>query len=1859
MPPPVVRAKVVPVRSAKGCIELIELAAAESWLPPMLEMVDFSLPQSVRGAAQVTLAQYRGRFENVRLVAGMAGIGDIENGEYICDSIHDNLGRSNNAWYEKYGLEFDDAGSCMFYCGKTEPVRVANAISFFGWANYNYAHWLSEKLPRFYWIKQADLPPDTVLLIEAGLPASIMDTLALFWPRDRMLCVQPGSGCQVETLHYFSDAADIWEPRVGYIYRGDEYHLYPPAIAWMASQVKALCSAVEGKNRVYLIRAPGGNGRTIVNQQELIRELSRDGFQAFQPETHDFASQVRALAGCELAILGSGAAAANLLWMPRGSTLVMLIQDNPQMWYWFFHALAAAVGVRLVYHPVKGLPGTHSVVFHWSVEVPIDSLRQWLTQNLRSADQQHPAQPLDVATLQSELAGRRRRAMPEMLPAESHEGLVDVTVAVMSYNNAAFLAQTIDSILAQEGVQLEVVVYDDSSTDNSIEVLKSYSNEPRLHFEVNAHNLGMAGNYNKCVAAGRGRYVVVLGSDDLLYPGHLSSLVEAMDANPHVALGYTQCYWIDEHGVRQHYADHPGHPPSSYVGGRDEVIDLLSFDNYITPSAAMLRRSALHLVALPEGGIHRHDMLAGDWELWIRLARVAPDFVFLRQPSVGYRVHGGQISKSFYSSDRPLREHTEILEMCLDDAPTRARMQGAAQPIWQLYRQRFDAYPAEVRAPLQARIDAIRRALLEQSNHGSIVSCLFSVILTTYNRPDLLKDALASVGSQTLRDFEVILINDNGEPVERLLAAYDFPITYIRQGRNQGLSAARNAGLALARGRYVVYLDDDDIYLPNHLAVLAEAFEQHPGCVVYTGVEYVNEKLEDGQRIELGRGQPFRHKVFDRDRLFVQNYIPVNTWAHPREMLAAVGEFDTGLAAFEDWDMLLRLATRYSFVHIPTVTSEVHTRVPGAGGDHMLGRERKNFPALYRELYARYAGSASEGLQRGREKMLQSLGLRPKSDVEEWLSRRLPTAAEKRLIADYLDNRQGGPSIGVVVLDPEGRSESLRATLDSLIGERCLYPRLHVWVITKETVSTTSAAENLHFRTVSDQPLVTQINHVIEASDCQWFMLLRAGDELTQSGLLVAALELDRNPECRAVYGDQLQRLPDGSLGGVFLPGFNLDLLLSFPLVMARHWLYRRDLFLAVGGFDSEYPEAFEFELLTRLIEQEGLSGLGHIDEPLLITEAPGLCDNPDERRVIERHLHNRGYQAQVVPGLAARYRIKYGHAMRPLVSIIISTDVPLAALQRCSESLLEKTSYAHYELLLVDTGTRSDVSAWLRDVAALNDEKVRVLLSGTGLPQNLAAQQARGDYLLFLSGESAIVNPDWLDELLNHALRPEVGVVGAKLLTASGRIAQAGLLLGVDGVATPAFAGELMEAAGYFNRLQVDQNYSAVSAACLMIRTAIFAEAGGFDEKTSSFSDVDLCLKVGQQGYLVVWTPHAVVMHESGISQKELESGDQEAKRKTCLAERDTVYEKWLPQLAHDPAYNGNLALNGGGFLLELNVGLTWRPLSWRPLPVVLAHNADPWGCGNYRIIKPFEALRVEGLVDGTLSERLLNQPELARFSPDVIVFQRQTNPTALELMAGAKRFSPAFKIYELDDYLPNTPMKSVHRASMSKDLVRLLRQGLSVVDRFVVSTHALADQFKGYHSRIHVVENRLPLDWWGNLVLSVNDGARPRVGWAGGVGHQGDLEMIADVVRDLASEVDWVFFGMCPDKLRPYVAEFHPGVEISSYPQFLANLRLDLAIAPLEDNVFNACKSNLRLLEYGICGFPVIASDIVSYRGSLPVTLVKNRYRDWVEAIRGALAERNALRVEGQRLQTAVKREWMLSGDNLKLWQRAWLPD
>ena len=896
----------------------------------------------------------------------------------------------------------------------------------------------------------------------------------------------------------------------------------------------------------------------------------------------------------------------------------------------------------------------------------------------------------------------------------------------------------------------------------------------------------------------------------------------------------------------------------------------------------------------------------------------------------------------------------------------------------------------------------------------------------------------------------------------------------------------------------------------------------------------------------------------------------------------------------------------------------------------------------------------------------QEVILNADMQLQQWMNSRLLTNWQSLQIDEYLRLHAGGPIFCLLILDLAGDEDRLVATIQSIESQQGLCASVRIIIFSTGKVSALSSRQNVRFIRITEDDFVPCINDLLREVEFDWLMLVAAGDVFTSGGLTRVALELLNAPECRAICGDELVRLDAAALGGVFRPSFNLDLLLSFPAAMARHWLFKRDAFLSVGGFDSLFSEALELDLLLRLVEQGGLSGFGHIDEPLIVTSAPQLVDNANEKDTILRHLQVRGYQAEFLTSLQGRYRISYNHQAKPLVSIIVPTKDQLPMLQRCVESLLEKTRYAHYELLIVDNNSETvEAREWLAAIEQMGEEKVRVLR----YPQpfnysainNMAAREARGEYLVLLNNDTAIISESWLDELLNHAQRPEVGIVGAKLLYPDGRIQHAGVILGLRGPAEHPFIGEAMDAPGFMNRLQVDQNYSAVTAACLMIRKSIYEEVGGLDEENFkvSYNDVDLCLKVGDLGYLTVWTPHAVVMHEGSVSQKQVDPASLEAKRKRFLAEQDAIYAKWLPKLANDPAYNANLALNGPGFTLETNTDLTWRPLAWRPLPVVLAHNADPWGCGHYRIIKPHRAMLDEGLIDGAVADRLLEPAELQRLSPDVVVYQRQTKQESLENMERSRKFSAAFKVYELDDYLPNTPIKSAHRSMMSKDLVKLLRKGLGYVDRFVVSTPALANALSDFHADIRIAENRLPLDWWGQLALTLNTSAKPRVGWAGGVGHQGDLELIADVVRDLADEVDWVFFGMCPDKLRPYVAEYFPGIDIQRYPEKLASLRLDLALAPLEDNLFNVCKSNLRLLEYGICGYPVIASDIECYRGGLPVALVKNRYRDWMEAIRAHLADRQALAARGTELREAIERDWMLTGLNLQAWRNAWLPD
>ncbi|MFJ7793547.1 TIGR00180 family glycosyltransferase [Pseudomonas sp. NPDC096950] len=536
----------------------------------------------------------------------------------------------------------------------------------------------------------------------------------------------------------------------------------------------------------------------------------------------------------------------------------------------------------------------------------------------------------------------------------------------------------------------------------------------------------------------------------------------------------------------------------------------------------------------------------------------------------------------------------------------------------------------------------------------------------------------------------------------------------------------------------------------------------------------------------------------------------------------------------------------------------------------------------------------------------------------KWLEPRQPDAEQAEAIARHLAANDGGPQFGIFLLDLDNNVDKLQVTLDSLLEGHSKTFKVVVFT-TGEAPAATTAQNTLHFVRVTQSNFVDKLNLSAAQSPCDWLLLAEAGDEFTAGGLLRASLELLSAADVRAVATDEIQRTDNGALVDVFRPGFNLDLLQSLPALMARHWLIRRDVLIEAGGYQPDFNKALEFDLLLRIIETGGLNGLAHLDEPLLIARAPVLEENAHERLALLRHLGNRGYKAKVTSAAPGTYQIDYRHTERPLVSIIIPAGDDLAVLQQCLQGVLLRTRYTRYEVLIaVNPNQSAEVNDWL---GAHQHAKVRVLRADRPLNNvalyNAASQQAQGEYLVLLAADGEVVNPNWIESLLNHAQRPEVGIVGAKLVDREGKVTQAGLILGLNGGVGSAFVGQRYDASGsYLQRLVLEQNYSAVSKVCLMVRKELFDALGGLDNEVfgEGLSDVDLCLKAGQAGYLTVWTPLVQIVHSGVVPQ--------------APQVLDALRDKWADAFAQDQAYNANLALTGKGFALGESTPINWAQL-------------------------------------------------------------------------------------------------------------------------------------------------------------------------------------------------------------------------------------------------------------------------------------------------------------------------------------------
>jgi GT2 family glycosyltransferase len=316
--------------------------------------------------------------------------------------------------------------------------------------------------------------------------------------------------------------------------------------------------------------------------------------------------------------------------------------------------------------------------------------------------------------------------------------------------------------------------------------------------------------------------------------------------------------------------------------------------------------------------------------------------------------------------------------------------------------------------------------------------------------------------------------------------------------------------------------------------------------------------------------------------------------------------------------------------------------------------------------------------------------------------------------------------------------------------------------------------------------------------------------------------------------------------------------------------------------------------------------------------------------RALQAHFDAHPAQAKVSTTTPGVYRHHWPlPAQQPLVSLIIPTRDGHDHLKTCIESILEKTTYHKFEILLVDNQTTcTQTLSLMAELPKASSGRVRVLSYDKPFNysaiNNYAASQAQGELLGLINNDIEVINGDWLSEMVSHAVRPEIGCVGAKLYYPDGTLQHCGVVLGIGGVAGHSHKYFPGAASGYFSRLRTIHNVSAVTGAALLVKKASFDQVGGLDEVLEiAFNDVDFCLRIGQLGFRNLWTPFAELYHHESKTRG---IEDTPEKRARFMREVQFMVARWDRLLANDPYYNPNLTLNDENYGFSSQFRGVWQ---------------------------------------------------------------------------------------------------------------------------------------------------------------------------------------------------------------------------------------------------------------------------------------------------------------------------------------------
>lgn len=468
---------------------------------------------------------------------------------------------------------------------------------------------------------------------------------------------------------------------------------------------------------------------------------------------------------------------------------------------------------------------------------------------------------------------------------------------------------------------------------------------------------------------------------------------------------------------------------------------------------------------------------------------------------------------------------------------------------------------------------------------------------------------------------------------------------------------------------------------------------------------------------------------------------------------------------------------------------------------------------------------------------------------------------------------------------------------------------------------------------IGNQGIAANTNVAISLSNGCYIAFLDHDDFIPPQALFEVVKAINDKNEPDFIYTDEDYTDSYGKTFFLphFKPDFSIDLLRSYNYI-CHFSIVRKNLLDKIGKLDSRFDGSQDYDLILRIVEQA--KNIVHIPQILYHwrmhsrSVSSGAVKKGNKKNAhqvgkiaLREHLKRMQLKADVEDGIDGTfdniYKVNFALNNNPKISIIIPNSNHKSDLERCINSLLKKTTYKNYEIIIADNNsTHKDIEQYYKNIC--DNKNVNIIYwkheFNYSKINNWAVNFAKGQYIVFMNNDIKIISDNWIENMLMYAQRNDVGAVGAKLYYADGRIQHGGIIIGIGGVAGHAHKYFSHKSTGYFKRLSVVQNMSAVTGALLMIAKKKLLKIGGFDETLAiAFNDVDLCLKLRKSNYLIVFNPYVEAYHYESKSRG-LE--DTTEKQKRFSSEIQIFHKKWGNY--EDPYYNVNLTLNREDFGLK-----------------------------------------------------------------------------------------------------------------------------------------------------------------------------------------------------------------------------------------------------------------------------------------------------------------------------------------------------